>query len=66
MTRKSWKIRWVGPNSPIIISNVDNRELRLSKQELSDLAEECNEFISWYRSEFTEDRIHYKDDVGDE
>jgi hypothetical protein len=50
-------VRWVGPNDPTIRIIRNDARLYLTKRELVDLMKEIEEFVNYYREDFTSDRI---------
>ncbi len=50
-------VKWIGPNDPIVIVNRNNARLYLTKRELMHLAKEINEFVTYYKEDFSEGRI---------
>lgn len=59
---RSTHVKWAGPNTPYIRVNRTDERLYLTKRELVGLMHEIESFVHYYREDFTEERIDYKDD----
>jgi hypothetical protein len=57
-------VKWAGPNTPFISLNGSDERLYLSKEELVALYIELNDFIEFYKENFTADRIHDSDTIS--
>lgn len=51
------KVKWIGPNDPMIRIVRNDARLYLTKRELYELRDEIDDFISYYRENFTKERI---------
>ena len=54
-------VKWAGPNTPMIKLTENERKLVLSKRELLDLQFQISAFLEFYKEDFEEPNIDYKD-----
>ena len=55
-------VKWMGPNTPIIHLKRNGMQVLMTKKELVALHAEISNFMHYYSSSFTDERINYTDD----
>jgi hypothetical protein len=57
-------IKWISGNTTRL--DIEDKEIYLTKMELSRLLKETKEFIEYYSEDFSEKRIHIEDEPWDD
>jgi hypothetical protein len=61
----SVQVKWMGPNT-LYIKTGDGQRIYLSKKELKNLKTEIEDFMEFYSTDFSEERISNTDAFGDD
>jgi len=56
------KIKWAGPNTPVIIVKRNDARLYLTKKEALDITRELRKFVMHYSKDFEEPRLSQEED----
>lgn len=60
------RIKWAGPNTPVIELNRNDDRLYPTKREMVAIMHGIKEFMEQYPDSFLEGAIDYEDHIGDE